>query len=142
MAVRRPVYSPSANWMNRLVNLKCFVNKHVNKKEGRQGKMKTKKLILLVVALSMVALFTSYASAGDFTQLGYVHRVEVGRYQTYIYTSANHPCKDEYVTVDESLPDHDRILNAALTAMSFGLKTKFLIKGNSPCMAERIIIEK
>ena len=104
--------------------------------------MKTKKLILLVVALSIVAVFASYASSGDFTRLGIVYRVAVGRYGTYIYTSANHPCKDAYVTVDENLPDHDRILSAALTAMSFGLKTKFLIKGHSPCMAERIIIEQ
>lgn len=104
--------------------------------------MKNKKLILLVVALSMVALFASYASAGDVTELGYVNRVAVGRYRTYIYTTANSPCKEEYVEVDENLPDHDRILTAALTAMSFGLRAKFLINAHSPCMVQRIIIEK
>jgi hypothetical protein len=99
-------------------------------------------MILLVVAISMAALFASYASAGDVAELGYVNRVAVGRYRTYIYTTANSPCKDAYVEVDENLPDHDRILTAALKAMSFGLRAKFLIEAHSPCMAQRIIIEK
>ena len=102
--------------------------------------MKTKKMILMVVASSVMGLFAANASAAEWTELGWITQVAVGNSDTYVYTHPSHLCQK--VKVPRGFEDHDRILDAALTAMSLGMRAKFLVEGTDPCTAVRISIEK